>query len=270
LWRIAALKFLLPFGLLFALGEWLCFPVRHSAVPPPAFVVSAVTRGLAFASPVWTNELSIYWILAGFGLLIPVAGVLGMRILRELRQARLQHDDECARIERDWSDRRSPPGFIITALLTAGALISLAAPIISGAVTNRLWRQEMLASDTRTMLAATIDMVESDPRLGPFTRVVAKPDGVLIQNINIQDLVALVYGIGQFEVFGGALPWLESPRYDVRVTGPVRNPEAFDPYSLREPITKYLAERFGASIRVNGSCQEPCINQQSFVIERLR
>ena len=45
LWRIAALKWLLPFGLLYALGEWLGFPVRHSAIPPPATLAEWVVDG---------------------------------------------------------------------------------------------------------------------------------------------------------------------------------------------------------------------------------
>src|SRR3954464_14634772 len=54
LWRIAALKFLLPFSLLFAFGAWLGFPVRHSAVPPPAAVSELVSRGLSVAAPAQT------------------------------------------------------------------------------------------------------------------------------------------------------------------------------------------------------------------------
>jgi hypothetical protein len=270
LWRLAALKFALPFALLFELGAWLGFPVRHSAVPPPAFVVHAVSQSLRVVSPAQSMAPSIPWLVTALGLVLPVTGLFGRRIVRELRCARQEHEEECARVDRDWSDRRPPPGFINTAILTTTAIVSLSAPIIAGAVTNRLWRQEALAVDTHNMLSARIDMVEADPGRGPLSNTVATSEGVLIRNINIQDLVALVYGIEQFEVFGGALPWLESPRYDVRVTGPVRRPEVFDAYSLRQPVTKYLAERFGASIRVNGDCQEPCINQQSFVIERLR
>jgi hypothetical protein len=92
---------------------------------------------------------------------------------------------------------------------------------------------------------------------------------VLIRHINLQDLVAMVYGIGQFEVFGGALPWLSSPHYDVKVDGPVSTPAVFDPYSLRQPVTDYLSHEYGVSIRVNGSCQQPCLNQESFVVERI-
>ena len=123
--------------------------------------------------------------------------------------------------------------------------------------------------DTLALRTAKIQLTETAWRFGDRTEVLATRSGVTIRKINLQDLVALVYGIGQFEVFGGALPWLESPHYDVHVTGPVTQPAIYDPYSLRQPLTEYLNQEFGVSIRVNGRCQEPCLNQESFVIERL-
>jgi hypothetical protein len=66
------------------------------------------------------------------------------------------------------------------------------------------------------------------------------------------------------------MPWLEYPRYDVRISGPLRAPEVFDAYSLREPMTRYLYQRFGVSIRVNGSCQEPCPHHSSIMVERVK
>jgi hypothetical protein len=270
LWRSAALKFLLPFGLLFALGEWMGFPVRHSAIAPPVALVDAVTWGLPLASPAQMRSPSIYWLGAGAVLLLLAVGSLAARIFREERHARWQRNDEQARIDIHWSDRAPPPGFFKTALLTSVVILTLGAPLVAGAVTDRLWRQQVLVGDIRSLRSPGIEMVEADPHAGLRFRVVARRDAVSIQNINIQDLVALVYGIDQFEVFGGALPWLASPRYDVKVSGTLRAPEAFDPYALRLPVTEYLADRFGVSIRVNGSCQEPCLNQQSFTIERLR
>jgi len=127
----------------------------------------------------------------------------------------------------------------------------------------------MLAIDEVALQSAGIVMHEAPAGAGILSRVSAQSTGVEIRNINLQDLVSLVYGIGKFEVFGGAMPWLEYPRYDVRITGPVRAPEVFDPYSLRQPMTNYLYQQFGVSIRVNGSCQKPCKDYESFVIERL-
>ena len=48
------------------------------------------------------------------------------------------------------------------------------------------------------------------------------------------------------------------PRYDVRVTRPVVEPEEFDPFALRARITRMLAERHGLEIYVNSKCQPPC------------
>ena len=52
--------------------------------------------------------------------------------------------------------------------------------------------------------------------------------------------------------------WLLSPRYDVRVTAPVREPDRFDPYALRQIVTRMITERFGSEIHMNGKCQPPC------------
>jgi len=49
-----------------------------------------------------------------------------------------------------------------------------------------------------------------------------------------------------------------SPRYDVHVTAPVQRPAEFDPYALRQPVTKLLAERFGLEINLDNRCQPPC------------
>ena len=42
------------------------------------------------------------------------------------------------------------------------------------------------------------------------------------------------------------------------VTAPVREPENFEPYALRQTVTRLIAERFGSEIHMNGECQPPC------------
>jgi hypothetical protein len=172
-------------------------------------------------------------------------------------------------MEADLDYRPVPLKFWQSTLLASLTLFTVSLPAIAGATRDRLWRQRILAIDQQALLSAKIAMTEAPPGIGILSRVTADHDGVTIRNINIQDLVSLVYGIGKFEVFGGAMPWLEYPRYDVKVVGPVRAPEAFDPYSLRQPLTDYLYDQFGVSIRVNGTCQQPCKDYESFVIERL-
>jgi hypothetical protein len=269
LWRLAALKFALPFYLLFALGGWVGFPVRHSAVPPPAAMIEMVSHGLSIASPALTLDLPLSWAVAALGVLLAVAAACLLMILRGLRRAQQLRAEERARLAADWNYQPPAPGFWQSSLLAAVALCMVLLPVIAGATRDRQWRQAMLAVDQVSLQSAAIVMKEARAGSGILSRVSAHRDGVEIRNINLQDLVSLVYGIGKFEVFGGAMPWLEYPRYDVQVSGPVRAPEVFDPYSLREPMTNYLYQQFGVSIRVNGSCQKPCKDYESFVIERL-
>ena len=269
LWRVAALKFALPFALLFALGAWLGFPVRHSAVPPPAAVSHVVSNGMAIAAPAQTFAPPPLWLGIGLAAVVAATVLCLAGILRVVRLARLRLAAEEAQLAADWHDQPAMPGFWQTALLAAVALCTVSLPMIAGATRNREWRQAVLAVDQEALRSASIVMNEAPPGAGILSSVTANDHGVTIRNINIQDLVSLVYGIGKFEVFGGAMPWLEYPRYDVRVTGPVRAPAVFDPYSLREPMTNYLYQQFGVSIRVNGTCQKPCKDYESFVIERL-
>jgi hypothetical protein len=269
LWRLAALKFLLPFSLLFALGGWLGFPVRHSAIPPPAAVIELVSHGLSVAAPAENFDLVASWAAAALTVLLVVAAACLVMIFRGLRRARRLRAEEQARLAADWNYQPPPLGFWQSSLLATVALCTVTLPLIAGATRDRQWRQAMLAIDEVALQSAAIVMDEAPAGAGILSRVTAHPTGVEIRNINLQDLVSLVYGIGKFEVFGGAMPWLEYPRYDVRITGPVRAPEVFDPYSLRQPMTNYLYQQFGVSIRVNGRCQKPCKDYESFVIERL-
>lgn len=269
LWRIAALKFLLPFTLLFALGGWLGFPVRHSAVPPPHAVVELVSSGLSIAAPLQSFTLAPPWKVVLLLLSVAAAVACLWGILRRVKDAQRQRDEEVARLEADWHYRPTPLRFWQSTLLASFTLFAISLPLIAGATRDRQWRQEILAIDQQALLSAKIAMSEAPAGIGILSRITADNNGVLIRNTNIQDLVSMVYGIGKFEVFGGAMPWLEYPRYDVRVTGPVRAPEVFDPYSLRQPVTHYLYDQFGVSIRVNGTCQKPCKDYESFVIERL-
>jgi hypothetical protein len=269
LWRAAALKFLVPFAVFHAFGAWLGFPVRHSAIAPPPFIAHAVDAVMPVVSPAQTIRLS--GVLFGLeSLLVLLFAAAGLRlVIRKLRQARVRCLEEAARIESDWTAEPPPPGFFKTVALAASVLVLVAAPIVGGALRDRQWRQQSLAIDTQALRGARITLTETSWRFGDRTEIIATMDGITIRKINLQDLVALVYGIGQFEVFGGALPWLESPHYDLQVKGPIHEPSAFDAYSLREPVTIYLSQEFGVAIRVNGNCQEPCLNQQSITVERL-
>ena len=269
LWRIAALKFLLPLGVLYALGGWLGFPVRHSAIPPPVAVSEFVSNGMAVAAPALAFGFEPPWLV--IALLLSVSGTAACLwfIHRRLKWATRQRDEEVARMETDFDYQPRPLNFWQSALLSSVTLLAVSLPMLAGATRDRQWRQEMLAIDQQALMTATIAMNELPDGINVLSRVTASNDGVLIHNINIKDLVSLVYGVGKFEIFGGSMPWLEYPRYDVRITGAVHAPEAFDPYSLQQPMTHYLHDHFGVSIRINGACQKPCKDHESFVIERL-
>jgi uncharacterized protein (TIGR03435 family) len=90
-------------------------------------------------------------------------------------------------------------------------------------------------------------------------QIVAARDGVVIRNTSLRDLIALAYGVERWQVRGNA-QWLDSLRYDIRAVtrDPVSEPEALDPYALRDLTAKLLAARFDLEIHVNRQCQSPC------------
>ncbi len=111
-------------------------------------------------------------------------------------------------------------------------------------------------------------MNEAEPGMGSRSRIDAQADGVLIRNINIQNLIAVSYGVSHFSVTTNQMysedtdpelnSWLLTPNYDVRISASIREPGEFDPYALRQRVTELLVERFGLEIHVNGKCQPPC------------
>lgn len=269
LWRIAALKFLVPFSLAYALGSWIGFPVRHSAIPPPTGLMDAFATFTPWATPIQAFAPS------GFPLLGAVLLVVGLTVLcvwsiaRELRLEQRLRTEEVVRAEADAWWQPAPLGMFKSTALAAAAFCSLVSPMLAGALHDRVSRQEALAIDIETLQRATVSLTEAEWRFGDRPEIRAVAGSVSIRNVNLQDLVAMVYGIDHFEVFGGSLPWLETPHYNVQVNGALHSPEEFDPYSLRQPVTQYLYDQYGVSIRVNGNCQEPCLNQESFVVERI-
>ena len=102
------------------------------------------------------------------------------------------------------------------------------------------------------------------PGMGTRSRLSADAHGVFIRNATIQDLTAFAYGVNRFFVRGdhffesGEKDWLIDARYDIRITGAIREPGEFDTYALRAPITQMLAERHGLEIYLNNECQPPC------------
>ena len=50
----------------------------------------------------------------------------------------------------------------------------------------------------------------------------------------------------------------ERHRLCTRIRAHIVEAAEFDAYALRPRLTKYLAERFGYEIYINGRCQPPC------------
>jgi hypothetical protein len=268
MWRAAALKFAFPFWLLFALGSWLGFPVDQPSDVPPAWITSTVRASAPVVAPVTTAHVTGVELAGGLVVML-LATLVCLRTIRAgARLEAWRARTEAERLERDPDDVEPSPGLVHAACLTALALMVVSSPVLGGAADDRVWRHGLMMANARTLRTAPIDMEIAAPGFGNRTRVFADPKGVLIRNANIQDLVAVAYGINHFSVwytqmFPEDTPddikyWILMPRYDVRVTAPIVEPDEFDSYALRQIVTKLLADRFGLEVYVKQECQPPC------------
>lgn len=269
MWRIAALKFALPFWLLCTLGAWLGFPVVHAGDLPPPALRDAFALATPIAAPVASAQVSGLALAASLAVMLLATLTCLRTIVAGLHVERWRARDEAERLERDPDDGPSHPGLVTSALLTAICLIIAAAPVTAGAVDDRLHRHELLIANAMSLRTARIAMSVAAPGMGDRSRVIVRAEGVLIRNTNIQGLLALAYGVSPYSVrwLDQMFPedsapeekyWLQLPRYDVRVTAPIPAPEEFDTYALHQIVTKLLADRFGLEVYVKQQCQAPC------------
>jgi hypothetical protein len=257
LWRIAALKLLLPFSLLFALGGWLGFPSPHSADPTPAPLVVFFKSLEPLAGPARYFGLTGFFAASMVTVALACAGVCAWWIARHLRCEQSSAMDAAPAI-----------GFWRAALLTACAFLFLTAPMLAGAVADHQWRRELLIANSELLRDAPVTLTAAAPGMGQRYRVIAYEHGVLVRNANIRDLIAMVYGVNSYSVWNDQMytlnedgtvdSWMLSPRYDLRADAPIREPGQFDTYALRRPVSRLLSDRFGLEIYVNGNCQPPC------------
>jgi hypothetical protein len=267
MWRIAALKFLVPFALFYSIGKWLGFPVSHAANEAPAFLVTLFDTVGPLLAPAREASLSTAASLALSALLTGLAATWSLAVARQMRVERLRAHWE--KVDSEYAGMTLPGmGFVKAASLTSLSMCVVGGSMLAGGVDDRQHRHEVLILNALALRQGSVVVSIAKSGMGQRTRVLADPGGVLIRNASLRDLLAIVYGVGHASVSSDQMAssydadpgenWLFSPRYDVRVIGPVREPEKFEPYALHQVITRMLSERFGIGVKVNGKCAPPC------------
>ena len=268
LWRIGALKFLLPFALLFAFGQWLGFPLMHTEDPLPPLLVRTGAALTPWLAPARSGILSP----AGLAVFL-LAGLAGAVACVQFSKRR-QHVElalawqQAERIESASDDAPPALGFFKAAVITSCGIWTAGIALLGGAIDDGLWRRELLIANARALRDAPAFLTEAAPGMGTRSRLVVRADGVWIHNINVQNLIAVSHGVSHFSVTSnqffpedsepGLSSFLLAPYFDLQIQAQIREPGEFDPYALRQRVTRLLVDRFGIEINVNGQCQPPC------------
>lgn len=263
LWRAAAIKLLVPFAVVAIIGREWEFPVRFPGEPPPAGIV-ALVDGVARALSVdsWLQSTPARGALMVALLIATMAAA--RRIFWGIHVEALRSRIEELRLEVDPDDREASVGFVRAALMTAGAIIVLMLPLLDGSVRASVRSHELLAINTRALSDARVILRPAAPGMGSRFFVSVDAQGVRIRNATLQELAGLAYGVSRFMVRGrhfqeyAGNDWMLDYRYDVQIAGTITEPEKFDTFALRQPITRELAKNLGLEIYVNNSCQPPC------------
>jgi hypothetical protein len=253
--------------LLFAIGQWMGLRVAHTADPAPA----ALTWATAELSPIMSPARVSSWTgtTLAIALFLALAGTIacGYFVKRHLEVERRLVEEEAARRIADVNAIAPRPGFLNAALLTVCAIGIVSIPLLGGAVDDHQRRLGRLIANSLAFRNATLRLTPAAPGLGWRYRVDVDAHGVTIRNVNIRQLVALVYGINYYRVYSDQMnseadpetnSWLLTPLYDLRATAAIPEPQDFDPYALHQSVTKLLAQRFGLRLEMNGDCQPPC------------
>ena len=263
LWRAAAVKLLLPFSLLVTLGGWWGFPVRFPGDPPPARMVALVGEYAPwFNVEGWFQSTPARFALLAALLIATAAAARGVfgNIHVEAFRSRVEE----LRLDVDPDDREASVGFVRAAVMTVCAIVVLVLPLLGGSVRASAHAHDVLEANTQTMSEARVTLRPAKPGLGSRYFVNVDERGVVIRNITVRELTAMAYGVNRFFVRGkhfreeDDVDWLVDSRHDVRIDGPVIEPDRFDTYALRHAITRELAKTFGLEIYVNSECQKPC------------
>lgn len=268
LWRACAGKFLVPFALIFAAGEWLGFPVAQAGDPVPVSLARAAVTMTGWFSPLQSGVVS-NTATALCLLVLSLPAVLCLRLALRAQRGVWIRAAHASASERETSRRvRVVLLFLGAALLSSCAIAVVSLPLLGGAIADRNRRQGWLLENAHALRDATVVMNIAAPGMGERLRIDARTEGVLIRNISIQELIAVSNGVSRYAVSTNQMysakadpnqnAWLLTPRYDLQLRAAIREPGEFDPYALRQRITRLLAERFGLEIEVNGKCQPPC------------
>lgn len=269
LWRVAAMKLVVPLQWLSAVGGWFGFPVSHSAEPAPAALSRWVRAFDDWMSPIGPFPIGMRWTtwIALVGGTIAAAWYLR----RVWRRDAVLADGERRRLERDPDDRPLGIGLAASVLMSAWALVILGAPMLSGSLAELERRQVLLHANEASLRDAPVVIRPAAPGMGARLRVTADERGVTIRNATLQEIGGLAYGVSVYLVRGqhftsGGEDWLIGERHDVRVSGAVLAPGEFDAYALRRPLTQALAREYGIEIYHNGTCQPPCGRWGAYVL----
>jgi hypothetical protein len=263
LWRLAAIKLFVPFSVLSWVGSAWVFPVRFPGEPPPAGVVSLVetfSRWFSVDSG-WQSGWARSVVIAALVLAIAIAArFIFWGIHAEAIRARVEE----LRLEVDPDDREPSVGFLRAALMTLCAIIVMSIPLLDGSVRASVRAHALLETNTRALSDARVILRPAKPGMGSRFFVNVDARGVRIRNVTLQELAGLAYGVSRFMVRGrhfqeyAGADWMLDYRYDVQIAGSIAEPERFDTFALRQPITRELAKNLGLEIYVNNSCQPPC------------
>ncbi len=222
---MAAVKLLVPFTLLGAIGRWYGFPVRFAGDPPPPSMVKLVDNlSPWFSASAWSSATAVS-IAAGAVLLLAafaVARVILGRIHAESLRARVEE----LRLETDPDDREPSIGFFKAMLFTACAFVVLGLPLTAGAVRGSAHAHEVLDANTQSMTEARVTIVPARKGSGSRFFVDVDANGVSIRNISVRELTAMAYGVNRLSVRGDHFrdgpveDWLIDTRHDLRVAAP--------------------------------------------------
>ena len=266
--RVAIIKFFVPFAFLQLVGGWLGFPVMHSSEPAPPSLVALIAQIGPWLAPAQNHEWHGTPAISVLGLLLVVSAGWLCWLLRQLRVERALARWQALHEQDELEPRPRPVGFFRAATITLVVICAFFAPMIAGAVDDRQHHHALIVANASALQNASVSLKVAAPGMGGRSRVFADAHGVSVRNVNLQELIAIAYGVSPSAVMGDQTTsrnttnpydyWLISPRYDLQVTGPVLEPEHFDSYSLHLLMTRLMSEKFGIEIHVNGACQSPC------------